>query len=71
VEINDAGGNLVERATKEEVEQACMEENEQWFRQANETPFMKSPLVEEFSCWNRGERTGSSGGHIFPSFRDK
>jgi hypothetical protein len=29
VEINDAGGNLVERATKEEVEQACMEENEQ------------------------------------------
>jgi hypothetical protein len=31
VEINDASGNMVERATKEEVEQACMDENEQRF----------------------------------------
>ena len=55
VEIDDAGGNLVERATKEEVEQACMEENEQQFRQANDTPFMKSPLVEEFGYLGIGE----------------
>ena len=55
MEINDAGGNLVERATKEEVEQACMEENQQRFRQANETPFMKSPLAEEFGYLGIGE----------------
>ena len=32
VEVQDSAGNLVERATKEEVEAACMEENEQRFR---------------------------------------
>jgi hypothetical protein len=56
VETNDAGGNRVERATKEEVEQACMDENEQRFRQANNTPFMKSPLVEEFGYLGIGEK---------------
>ena len=48
VEVLDSEGNTVERASKDEVERACMEENEQRFRQANDTPFMKSPLVEEF-----------------------
>jgi hypothetical protein len=38
----------VERSLKEDVEKACMEENEQQFQQANDTPFMQSPLVEEF-----------------------
>jgi hypothetical protein len=55
VEVHDSGGNLVERATKEEVELACMEENEQHFRQANDTPFMKSPLVEDFGYLGIGE----------------
>jgi hypothetical protein len=55
VEVHDEGGNVVERATKDEVEQACMEENEQRFRQANDTPFMKSPLVEEFGYLGIGE----------------
>ena len=31
VEVQDEGGNLVERATKDEVEQACMDQNEQHF----------------------------------------
>ena len=46
MEIDDTEGNPVENSTKEEVEQACMEENEQQFRQANDTPFMKLPLIE-------------------------
>jgi hypothetical protein len=56
VEVQDSEGNWVERATKEEVELACMEENEQRrFRQANDTPFMKSPLVEDFGYLGIGE----------------
>jgi Ca2+-binding EF-hand superfamily protein len=55
VEVQDSAGSLVERATKEEVEAACMVENEQRFRQANNTPFMKSPLVEEFGYLGIGD----------------
>jgi hypothetical protein len=59
VEVQDEYGNLVERATKDEVEQACMDENEQRFRQANNTPFMKSPLVDEFGYLGVGENAQS------------
>ena len=55
MEIQDSNGNTVERATKEEVEQACMQENEQRFRQANDTPFMKTPLLEDFGYLSIGE----------------
>ena len=47
VEVDYANGNQVVRATKEEVEQACMAKNEQQFRQANNTSFIKSLLVED------------------------
>jgi hypothetical protein len=48
VVVDDENGNLVEKCSKEDVEKACMEENEKRFHQANDTPFMHSPLVEEF-----------------------
>ena len=55
MEVHDEAGNVVERTTKDDVEQACMNENEHRFRQANDTPFMKSPLVEEFGYLGIGE----------------
>lgn len=36
-----------------------MDKNKQWFRQANDTPFMKSPLVEEFGYLGVGENAQS------------
>jgi hypothetical protein len=68
IEVQDESGNLVERATKDKVEQACMDENEQRFRQANDTPFMKSPLVKEFGYLRVRENAQSvlAGTYISP-----
>ena len=44
---NDAG-EWVEVSTQFELEAACMKENEAKFRQANNTPFMTSPLLDDF-----------------------
>ncbi|MCK7490838.1 MAG: hypothetical protein MZW92_02900 [Comamonadaceae bacterium] len=44
---NEAG-EWVEVSTQFELEAACMKENEAKFRQANNTPFMTSPLLDDF-----------------------
>lgn len=44
---NDAG-EWLEVSTQFELEAACMKENESKFRQANNTPFMVSPLLDDF-----------------------
>ena len=73
VEIDAADGNQVEKAIKEDVEQACMAENEQQFRQANDTPFMMSLLVEDFGYLGIGENTQAvlAGTYIPPPGTNK
>jgi hypothetical protein len=41
-------GSIEELTTKKEMEQACMIENEGRFSQAEDTPFMTSPLLKDF-----------------------
>lgn len=45
----------VEVHQKTDIERACQEEYQARFRQANDTPFMKSPLVEDFGYLSIGE----------------
>jgi hypothetical protein len=55
VEVPDEHGNMVEYSSKEDIERACLHENEGRLRQANDTPFMRSPLVDEFGYLGIGE----------------
>jgi hypothetical protein len=73
VEVVDGNGNLVEKSSKEEVEKACMEENERRFQQANDTPFMCSPLVEEFGYLGVGPNAEAvlEGTYVPPPSTDK
>ena len=73
MEVDDGNGNLVEKSSKEDVEKACMEENEQRFRQANDTPFMRSPLVEEFGYLGIGPNAEAvlNGTYVPPPGTDK
>ena len=57
VTVKDNAGNLVEVSSKTGIEKACIKENEGRFRQANDTPFMVSPLVENFGYLGIGENT--------------
>jgi hypothetical protein len=44
----DAQGQRTECTSKEDIEQGCQEENSQRFSQTKDTPFMSSPLVDDF-----------------------
>jgi hypothetical protein len=73
VEAPDEHGNMVEYSAREDIERACLQENEQRFRQANDTPFMRSPLVDEFGYLGIGENSRAvlTGEYIPPPNIDK
>jgi hypothetical protein len=45
-EMDDDGRHAM--TTKDNIEDACIRENSQWFSQSRNTPFMTSPLVDDF-----------------------
>ena len=47
VKAPDGNGNWRRVMGKDEIIKSCLEENIQSFTQANETPFMQQPLLEE------------------------
>jgi hypothetical protein len=51
----DAHGQWIECTSKENIEQGCQEENSLCFSQTNDTPFMASPLVDDFGCLALGQ----------------
>jgi len=72
VTVTNCQGQQIEWNKKSEVEKACMEENETQFQQANNTPFMTLPLVEEFGYLGIGTNAQSvlRGNQIPPSGMD-
>jgi hypothetical protein len=73
VEAPDEYGNMVEYSGREDIERACLHENERRFRQANDTPFMRSPLVDEFGYLGIGENSRAvlAGEYVPPPNIDK
>ena len=47
VDVQTAEGRVEEVTTKEGIERACMEENEKKYRQTQNTPCMKEPLLND------------------------
>ena len=53
----DAEGNWIEYTNKTDIEVACFQENSRRFRQADQTPFMISPLLDEVGLLGMGPAT--------------
>jgi hypothetical protein len=53
----DSTGQWIECTTQEDIEAGCQQENSQRFSQTSSTPFMTSPLVEDFGYLAQGPST--------------
>jgi hypothetical protein len=53
----DSTGQWIECTTQEDIKAGCQEENLQCFSQTSSTPFMTSPLVDDFGYLAQGPST--------------
>jgi hypothetical protein len=53
----DSTGQWIECTPQEEIEAGCQQENSQRLSQTSSTPFMTSPLVEDFGYLAQGPST--------------
>jgi hypothetical protein len=53
----DSTSQWIECTTQEDIEAGCQQENSQRFSQTSSTPFMTSPLVEDFGYLAQGPST--------------
>ena len=68
----DSTGVWIEQISKDEIEGGCTWENSRRFSQTSATPFMTSPLVEDFGYLAQGSATAAilDGSYVPPPSTD-